>query len=136
MSAPHLTKKNLHFPLFNINKIVQHNFKTTGGTSGSFIFDHQGYIIAIHNAGTETVTINTQTGEETRVATGSLGFGIRVDEAWGFIQYITNISSKPVISPKSKTLRMPNLSIGYSRPYEFDAYLPFPLGWNGRTIQP
>lgn len=47
------------------NKIVQHNFDTTPGTSGSPIFNRRGEVVAINHAGFQT---------------GSIGFGIRADE--------------------------------------------------------
>ena len=50
------------------NKIVQHNFDTTLGTSGSPIFNKRGEIVAVNNA----IAVS---------GTGSLGFGIRADEA-------------------------------------------------------
>ncbi len=50
------------------NKIVQHNFDTTPGTSGSPIFNKRGEIVAVNNA----IAVS---------GTGSLGFGIRADEA-------------------------------------------------------
>jgi len=47
------------------NRIVQHDFDTTPGTSGSPIFNRRGEVVAINHAGFEQ---------------GSLGFGIRADE--------------------------------------------------------
>ncbi len=50
-----------------VNKVVQHNFDTTRGTSGSPIFNKRGEVVAVNNAGIP--------------GPGSLGFGIRADEA-------------------------------------------------------
>ena len=58
--------------------IIQHDFDTTGGTSGSPIFDASGRVVAINNAGMEA-QFSTE-GDWPRITQGSLGFGIRVDK--------------------------------------------------------
>ncbi len=58
--------------------IVQHNFDTTGGTSGSPIFDTSGRVVAINNAGMEAQF--SIEGDWPRITQGSLGFGIRADK--------------------------------------------------------
>ena len=67
------------------SKIVQHNLDLSPGTSGSPIFDRYGWVIAVNNAGTSALGIDIHTGELTRIPTGNIGFGIRVDEVWDFI---------------------------------------------------
>ena len=57
------------------DKIIQHNFNTTPGTSGSPIFNRRGEVIAIHNAGSTTEA--------------SLGFGIRADEIRDLLQALS-----------------------------------------------
>ena len=70
-----------------ITSIVQHNLDLSGGTSGSPIFDHYGWVIAVNNSGTESLLID-ETGTPTRIPTGNIGFGIHVDEVWRFIDEI------------------------------------------------
>lgn len=59
--------------------VVQHNFNTTGGTSGSPIFDNKGRLIAVNNSGAVTNVWNDATGSFTSIHTGSIGYGIRAD---------------------------------------------------------
>ena len=65
----------------------------SGGTSGSPIFDHEGWVIAVNNAGTEKLVIDLNTGAPARVPSGNIGFGIRADEMWDFIAMFE--SAKP-----------------------------------------
>ena len=64
------------------NRMVQHNFDTTGGTSGSPIFNKRGEVIAVNNSGYEE---------------GSLGFGIRADEARTLLRasYVSFLKNNP-----------------------------------------
>lgn len=59
--------------------IVQHNLATTGGTSGSPIFDGHGRVVAVSNSGVETIAVNPETGTSRRIPIGDLSFGIRAD---------------------------------------------------------
>ncbi|MBD3216459.1 MAG: trypsin-like serine protease [Candidatus Lokiarchaeota archaeon] len=61
------------------NVVIQHNFNTTGGTSGSPVFNKKGLVIAIHNSG-EYDFIKNEDGTWTRVPVGSLGYSIRIDQ--------------------------------------------------------
>ena len=109
------------------SRFVQHNLDLSGGTSGSPIFDHEGWIVAVNNAGTEALVIDQRTGEPRRVPSGNIGFGIRVDEAWDFIEWVDSGLAKPVAGdagPLSKAL--PRSS------YPHPAYRPFPPGWGRR----
>ena len=107
------------------NHFVQHNLDLSGGTSGSPIFDHYGYVIAVNNSGTEKLVIDQKTGEPERIPSGNIGFGIRVDEVWDMIEYLSSAGkialSNNVILPK--------------KPVNFE-YDPFPPNWNGETILP
>ncbi len=100
------------------NHFVQHNLDLSGGTSGSPIFDHYGYVIAINNSGTEKLVINERTGEPERIPSGNIGFGIRVDEVWDMIEWL-NSSSKEVFASKV---------VGVQKPLIFK-YEPFPKNW-------
>lgn len=105
------------------NHFIQHNFDLSGGTSGSPIFDHYGFVIGIHNAGIESLVFNINTGAPQRIPFGNLGFGIRIDEAWDLIGSL----SKSSLSKNA---------IKYKRfPSDFE-YNPFPPNWNGKTILP
>jgi len=70
-------------------KMVQHDFDTTPGTSGSPIFNKRSEVIALNFAGFET---------------GSLGFGIRADELREIIKFLGHVNegnipnTKPAIS--------------------------------------
>ena len=87
---------------------IQHNLDTTPGTSGSPIFDHHGWVIAVHHAG-------ARSGE------GSIDFGIRVDELWDLIDCCT-----VALAPDA-----PAMTAMPAGPYQ-----PFPENWNGETIAP
>ena len=78
------------------SRVVQHNLDLSGGTSGSPIFDHEGWIVAVNNSGTEALVIDQRTGEPRRVPSGNIGFGIRIDEAWAFIEWLDSALAKPI----------------------------------------
>ena len=81
---------------------VQHNFDTSGGTSGSAIFDHDGWVVAVHHAGMATDVVNIE-GDTTRIGLGSLSIGIRADAVWDFIDHLES-------SPVTSAARMPSRS--------------------------
>ena len=45
------------------SRFVQHNLDLSPGTSGSLIFDHYGYVIAINNSGTTRLVFDATTGQ-------------------------------------------------------------------------
>ena len=110
------------------SRFVQHNLDLSGGTSGSPIFDHQGWIVAINNAGTEALVIDQRSGEPKRVPSGNIGFGIRVDMAWDFIEWLES-------GPSAKAIAG-NIPVGLKeappKPYPHATYRPFPPDWDGR----
>ena len=110
------------------SRFVQHNLDLSGGTSGSPIFDHQGWIVAVNNAGTEALVIDQRSGEPRRVPSGNIGFGIRVDEAWDFIEWERDAGSAKAIAGH----RPVALKEASPRPYPYPAYRPFPPDWEGR----
>ena len=106
------------------SRFVQHNLDLSGGTSGSPIFDHEGWIVAVNNAGTEALVIDQRSGEPRRVPSGNIGFGIRVDAVWDIIEVEKPTSAKARLADGAVALEaLP------SRPYPHPAYHPFPPGW-------
>ena len=105
---------------------VQYNFAATGGTSGSPVFDHNGWVVAVNHAGPEALVVDVN-GREVRIALGSLDKGIRVDEVWDFLDYLEAGRAQAPLLTLQPTVQ---------RSYPFDAYRPFPENWNGETILP
>ena len=103
---------------------VQHNLDLSAGTSGSPIIDQVGSVIAMNNAGTETLVFDERTGQPRRVPTGNIGFGIRVDEVWELADLFDSsvgATTKRVAASKQSAL---------------DGYQAFPENWDGTTIAP
>lgn len=105
---------------------VQYNFNTTGGTSGSAVFDHNGWVVAVNHAGLEYRVPDTD-GDVVRIAIGSLNFGIRVDAVWDLID---RIDADPAGIPD--TGGQPS----QDRPYVYGTYQAFPDNWTGGTTRP
>ena len=105
---------------------VQYNFNTTGGTSGSPVFDQHGWVIAVNFSGIEARVTDTD-GDLVRIGVGSLNFGMRVDALWDFIECCT--------TPAAMPLRDGGRPL-HQRTYPFTEYQPFPENWNGETIAP
>ena len=105
---------------------VQYNFHTTGGTSGSAVFDHNGWIVTVNHAGVEARVPDID-DDVVRIAIGSLDFGIRVDAVWDFIDVLDSgrAGMPPVGGQPTR-----------HRPYPYDTYQAFPENWNGETILP
>ena len=100
---------------------VQYNVDATGGTSGSAVFDHNGWVIALNHAGIEA-RIPVAGGDTILIGVGSLDLGIRVDEAWDLIDDLEAGLSAPAQAPRQD--------------YPHGGYQPFPANWNGETIRP
>ena len=105
---------------------VQYNFNTTGGTSGSPVFDQHGWVIAVNFSGIEARVTDTD-GDLVRIGLGSLNFGMRVDAIWDFIECCT--------TPAAMPLRDGGRPL-HQRTYPFTEYQPFPENWDGETIAP
>ena len=99
---------------------VQYNFGTTGGTSGSPVFDHDGWVVAVNHAGIER-RVEDIFGRVARIPIGGLDFGIRVDEVWESIEFREADESQPPVT----TFLQPD--------YPSGLYRPLPDDWNGRT---
>ena len=104
---------------------VQHNLDLSGGTSGSPIIDHNGWVIAVNNSGTEKLVFDVNTGQPERVPTGNIGFGIRVDEVWSMIDWLEASGSSRGRS-----------RVGTTGRHSLAPYRAFPENWNGRTTAP
>ena len=81
------------------------------GTSGSPVFDHNGFLVAINHA--------SYTGGN------ALHFGIRVDTLWEFLDYL-----------EAGRGQMPRTATMPQRSYPHAEYQPFLENWNGETISP
>ncbi len=115
------------------SRVIQHNLDTSGGTSGSLIFDHEGFIIGINHATFESLVFDRHTGQPQRVPVSSLGFGIRVDEMWRLFDLTRARRTLPEVAGRTVGTV---LEILPSRDYPHDTYQSFPLNWNGETILP
>lgn len=107
---------------------VQYNFDATGGTSGSPVFDHNGWVVAVNHAGPEVRVLDVN-GREVRIAMGSLDRGIHVASVWGFLNYLESdrIAAYEGTTPGE---------ILTQEPYPHPTYQPFPANWNGETVGP
>jgi hypothetical protein len=102
--------------------VVQHNLDSSGGTSGSAIFDHNGFIVAVNYGGAVTVIGDPEDAPEDVVIipTGNLGFAIRVDEVWRLVDLIdAGALPAEVATPATGPVHGP--------------YRGFPENWNGNT---
>ena len=113
---------------------IQHNLDLSGGTSGSMVIDHLGWIIGINNAGTESLVFDLNTGRPERVPTGNIGFGIRVDEIWRLIDHVENLVPSARLNPQIGGFHARPLLPQQEYPY--DNYKPSPENWNGLTLLP
>ena len=103
---------------------VQYNTDTTGGTSGSAVFDHNGWVIALNYAEMRK-DIPIAGGDTISIGVGSLNLGIRVDEAWDLIDHL-----------ESARAQAPRMNADSRRAYPSATYRPFPENWNGEVIVP
>lgn len=111
---------------------IVHNMDLTGGTSGSLIFDHEGFIIGINYAGYD-IDVRDVEGDEYRIARSDIGFGIRVDEMWHLYDLWR---ARRIVSGVAGRTASTALEILPSKNYPHAEYHPFPVNWNGETIVP
>ena len=100
------------------SRIVQFNLGQTGGTSGSPVFDHEGFIVAVSCCGIGTVVVDEE-GFPVMIPIGDLDFGIRVDEVWALIDLIEAGGAATAAG---------------SRIYPHASYRAYPKDWNRQTI--
>ena len=115
---------------------LQHNLDLSPGTSGSMIFDHEGYIIAVNHAGIDRLVFDKNSGTFQTVDSGNIGWGIRVDDVWDFIDYVDSLSNR---NSTRRTAEVGQIAVRRLLPqddYPHAAYQPFPENWNGETILP
>ena len=72
------------------------------------------------------LVIDQRSGEPRRVPSGNIGFGIRVDDVWDFIESEGEETGSAKAIPGHG---YPGLIEAPSRPYPHPAYHPFPPGW-------
>ncbi len=102
----------------DIRMVLHYNLLTEGGTSGSPVFDHNGYIIGINYAGI-TRMLPDSDGNVIFQTETSHDFGIHVEALW---QMIDQVGEAPAVAARMATS---------DRPYE-----ALPENWNGETIAP
>lgn len=121
------------------SRVIQHNLDLPGRTSGSLIFDHQGYIIGMNFAGIFRVVYDQRTGKPTRIPSENPGLAIRVDELWrlydlasGAGRMVTGLSETGVAGRSSD---VPYVLVP-EQDYPHASYMPVPKNWNGETELP
>ena len=114
--------------------VLQHNLDLSGRSSGSLIFDHQGYIVGMNFAGIFRVIYDEQTGKPTRVLSDNLGYGIRVDELWRLYDLASG-GSRAVPDVAGRRTDVPFVLVP-EQDYPRESYRPFPVNWNGETELP
>ncbi len=115
----------------NTGRVVHYNMSLAGGTSGSPVFDHNGYIVAVNYAGIvreilddEEVIGGVETHED---------YGIHVLAVWEFIDWLESADGTATIAESR--------SVGYGwiaglQLAPDGLYQPFPSDWNGEIVIP
>lgn len=123
----------------NTGLIVHSNLGTLAGTSGSPIFDHEGYIIAINFAGlTDSIRLpdDDEEDEEPGELIGRVelaeDFGVNVSAAWDLLDHLENRNDPGVVA---STVSVDDASFD-DRSYPHEEYQPEPHNWNGETVIP
>ena len=126
------------------SRVIQHNLDVSGRTSGSLLFDHQGYIIAMNFAGIYRVAYDQRTGKPTRIVNENPGLALRVDELWrlydlasGASRAVAGLSGGgAVVSGAAGRGTDVPLVLEPEQDYPHASYRPFPDGWNGGALLP
>ena len=102
-------------------KIVQHNLDLSKGTSGSAIFDVNGFVVAINNAGIDRYVYDLSSNSWVWLDSGNVGWSVRVDELWSLIDLVGTSSKFQVVASAAPAL---------------PKYEAFPENWDGTTVAP
>ena len=111
------------------NAVVQYNFATTGGTSGSPVFIEDGQTVAIHNSGI-AIIVQDAYGDYVRIGLGDLNFGIRLDKstdvlAMPFSAPVVNFRDSNPSSYSTLTGDQLRVELDWDTSYDFDLWLCF-----------
>ncbi len=125
----------LDFPR-NTGRIVHYNLAALGGTSGSPVFDHEGFVIAIQYAGIVTPIILPGEGDEEGIELETIetdeNFGINIVAAWEFLDWLASQDATVSVAGRKTAGSIQSSSSSYPHA----EYQPFPANWNGETIAP
>ena len=107
------------------NRIMQHNLNTTGGTSGSAVFDANGWVVGVNHASAGK-WVTGDDGEPVLIRTGAIGVAIRVDEVWTAIDLWEQQRAATGSHPTRRVAPPTNR-------HHPTSYHAFPKNWNGET---
>ena len=123
----------------NTGQIIHSNLGTLAGTSGSPVFDHEGFVIAINFAGLNMPIRLPDEDEEDEEPGELIGrvelaedFGVNISAAWDLLDYLESRDETTMVAGKINA----GSTMSESRPYPHEEYQPEPLNWNGQTVAP
>ena len=113
----------------NNNYVVQYNFETSNGTSGSPVFGTSGTAMAINNSGV-TAIVQDYYGSYVFIGLGDIDFGIRIDQSSGVMSmpYMVDVADFRNDDPSefsSLTAGQYRIDFDWSTGYDFDLWLCF-----------
>lgn len=115
------------------SRVIRHNLDLSGRTSGSLLFDHQGYIIGMNFAGIYRVVYDERTGRPTRIPSENPGLAVRVDALWRLYDVASGRRAMPDVA--GRRTDVPFVSVP-EQDYPYETYSAFPEGWNAETELP
>ena len=134
---PFYNEEFVEFPI-NTGRLIHYNLATLGGTSGSPVFDHEGFVIAINYAGLVTpIILPPGEGEEEETLLEAIetqeNFGINIIAAWEFLDWLA--LQDTTVSVAGRKLDTGSIDTS-SESYPHAEYRPFPPDWNEETVSP
>jgi V8-like Glu-specific endopeptidase len=113
----------------NSNAVIQYNFNTTGGTSGSPVFNNDGSTFAIHNSGVSAI-VKSVGNYYVRIGLGDLNFGIRIDQRSEVMNmpYQVKVSDFRMDDPTESSYLNPSryrVTLDWNSSYDFDLWISF-----------